>query len=127
MKTIRHIRPLLIGSGCIIFYYFYYGFAIDIYSEHFVTALMVFFSSLGWSGMVIYSQEKQPHLLVLYSFVAIAGPVLMFFFFPGYNRLWHSIAFGLFFIAFVGLRFFTLAHVRYERKKIEEHQTTNYT
>lgn len=117
MKILRHIRPILLGLGSMLFFYLYYGFTIDIHSEDFVTALMVFFSAVGWCGMVLYSQENKPSMLFLYSFLANAGPVVMYFFFPGFHRLWHTIAFGVFLIAFVGLRFFTVAHVRYEKKK----------
>jgi hypothetical protein len=117
MKIIRHLGPLLLGFVSILFYYFYYGFSIDIHSSDFVTALMVFFAAVGWCGIILYSQEKQPVMLFIYSILGNGGPIVMYFFFPGFDRLWHSIAFGLFLIAFIGLRFFTVAHVRYQLKK----------
>jgi hypothetical protein len=117
MKVLKNFRPLLLAFLTFLFYLLIYRPPLDTGAEDFVTALMVFFAALGWSGIIIYTKEKRPGLAYLYAAVSIIGPVAMYFLFKGFNTLFHFVAFALFLIALVGLKFFTDAHVRHEERE----------
>ena len=124
MKFLRTSRPLFFAIMTFAFYIAFYHPPLDFNSREFITACMSFFAVMGWSSMIVFTSDHQSSLLSIYGGISVIGPIAMYVFCKGFDRL-HVVAFVLFLIAFIGLRFFVSAHVYYQNQSQQKKNLSN--
>jgi hypothetical protein len=114
-KRMTNFWPLLFALFSILFYLLLYHPSLR--SEDFVTGLLVFFTALAWSAVIILTKEKNQTVYYIYISIAVVFPFFIVLFFKHANTLWHMVIICLYLIAVVGLRLYISSF--FKRKKGE--------
>ena len=112
----RYTQPLQFALLSLIIYTLLYRPPVDGNSQDFVTALMVFFTAMGWSGMILLTQHKKYRGLVIYIMLSIIGPILLYLLLAGFHPVLHGVTYAVFLAILLGLRLFTASYMRHTLK-----------
>lgn len=90
------------------FFFYILVFRPNMQSGDFTTALMVFFTALGSSALIVFYDAAKRFLRVVHSTLALGIQVIIVFIFPvaPVEKPHHFILLGLIFLSFIFLRFF---------------------
>ena len=91
-KTLHSLFPILFGLALFFFYISIYSSPIG--SESFSTAVLVFFTALGGSAVIIFPWKKGAPLFYCYLPVSVGVPFLLVLFAPFFNTVPLKIIFG---------------------------------
>ena len=114
-KRMTYFWPLLFALFSFLFYLLLYRPSLG--SEDFITGLLVFFTAMAWSAVIILTKEKNQTVYYIYISIAVVFPFLIVLFFKHANTLWHMVIIALYLIAVVGLRLYISSY--FKRKKGE--------
>jgi len=105
-QILSSLYPLFFAIANLIFYILVYKPSLQ--SSDFTTAMMVFFTALGASALIVFAHPKKRFLRVVHTAVALGVLVVIIFLFPiaPVDKPHHVLLLGLIFLSFLFLRFF---------------------
>ncbi len=111
----EYFQPLLFGLLTFLLYIILY--LPDVKSPDFVTSVLVIFTGMGWSAVIIFSKLQNQFLLFFYIAVSIGFPMLVMLPFGMLNSNQHFVIIGLNALGIILLKLFIGYHIRSERRK----------
>ena len=113
-KQFEYFQPLLFGLATFLLYLVLYSPTPK--SEDFITAILVIFTGIAWSSVIVFSKKRNKALLFFYITLSVGSPLLVLLPFGLVHNSQHHVLLVLMALGVVLLKLFISYHMKSEAR-----------